>query len=202
MIKIFTGDNRLRASQEITRLLGDNYEVIEGADLTPSDLPSLFLGATLFADTRNILIRDLSTNPSVFAKLPDYLNTPHQVIIQELKLDKRSATYKSLKNHIEIRDFPLPKDPSLQLVFDIFRTAERNGQKSLQMLAKIKTAEDPIRFFGLLASQALKNYSRRQGTKEKKVLQELSQLDLQLKSTATDPWLLIEGFLLRVQTSS
>lgn len=200
MIKIFTGDNRLRASQEITKLLGDNYEVIEGADLTPGDLPSLFHGATLFTDTRNILIRDLSTNPSVFEKLPDYLNTPHQVIIQELKLDKRSATYKSLKNQVEIRDFPLPKNPNLQLVFDIFKTAERNGQKSLQMLAKIKPTEDPIRFFGLLVSQALKNYSRRQGTKEKKVLQELSQLDLQLKSTATDPWLLIEGFLLRVQT--
>ena len=100
MIKIFTGEDRIRAQQEITRYLGENYEIIEGAELELTTLPSIFQGASLFADTRNILIRDLSINKPVFDKLPDYLDTSHNVIIQEIKLDKRSNTYKILKDKI------------------------------------------------------------------------------------------------------
>ena len=81
MIKIFTGENRMRANQEINTALGKDYEIIEGADLSPNDLPSIFQGASLFAEKRNILIRDLSENKLVFEKLPEYLDTPHNVII-------------------------------------------------------------------------------------------------------------------------
>ena len=102
MIKIFTGDDRIKAKQEITKFLGTDYEVIEGPELNPTDLPSIFLGGSLFQPTRNILIRDLSTNKSVFEKLPDYLESPHQIAILEFKLDKRSTTYKALKDKIEI----------------------------------------------------------------------------------------------------
>ena len=66
MIKIFTGDDRTKAQQEITKLLGSDYEIIEGSDLLVSDLPSLMQGASLFATSRNILIRDLSPNKPVF----------------------------------------------------------------------------------------------------------------------------------------
>ena len=198
MLKIFTGDNRVRAGQEIKRELGDDYEVIDGADLMPNDLPTVFKGVNLFANTRNILIRDLSANKPVFEKLPDYLDTPHNIIILELKLDKLSATYKLLKNKIEIKDFPLPKEPNVGLVFDIYKTAKRDGRRAVADLRKIEPTQDPIMFFGLLASQALKDFAQKQGTKEKRALQELSKLDLQMKTTATDPWLLIEGFLLRL----
>ena len=200
MLKIFTGDDRIRAQQEITKLLGDGYEVIEGTDLTPNDLPSIFLGATLFAKKRRILIRDLSTNKPAYEELPSYLNTPHDVIVQELKLDKRSATYKSLKDKIEIKDFTLPRDPNSGLVFDTYKIAKHDGQKAVQTLGRIKSSQDPIMFFGLLVSQALKDYSVHQGTKEKRTLKELAKLDLELKSTPTDPWLLIEAFLLRLST--
>ena len=87
MIKIFTGDDRVKANREIQLELGSNYEVIEGQDLMPEDLPSIFKGASLFADERSILIRDLSTNKAVFDFLPDYLDTSHKVILLELKLD-------------------------------------------------------------------------------------------------------------------
>ena len=97
MIKIFTGDDRVRAKNEIVKLLGKSYEIIEGADLAPEALPSVFYGNTLFADKRKILIRDISTNKPVFDKLPDYLDTPHDVIIQEIKLETRSTTYKAIK---------------------------------------------------------------------------------------------------------
>lgn len=201
MIKIFTGDDRIRAQQEIIKLLGTNYEIIEGAELTPADLPSITQGTTLFAEsTRHILIRDLSPNHAVFDQLPSYLDTPHQIIILETKLDKRSATYKTLKGQIEIKDFKLPESQDFRLVFDIYRTAKRDGQKAVKMLAKIEPTEDPIKFTGLLISQALKDYRQHQGTKEKRALEELSQLDLNLKSTSFQPWLLVRSFLLQVSS--
>lgn len=200
MLKIFTGDNRVQAKAEITRILGPDYEVIDGLSLTPNDLPSIFMGGTLFASTRNILIRDLSENKPVFEKIPDYLDTPNNVIILELKLDKRSTTYKAIKDKITIQEFTMPKNPNMRLVFDIYKIAKSDGKKAVQTLSSLKTEEDPIMFFGLIVSQAIKDYSQRQGIKEKTILKELAKVDLQMKSTQIDPWLLVESFLLRLST--
>ena len=200
MLKIFTGDDRIRAKAEIVKLLGPDYEVIEGATLEPSDLPSIFKGNTLFASTRNILIRDLSENKPAFERLPDYTDTPHNIIILELKLDKRSAAYKAIKGKIEIKEFTMPKNPNLRLVFDIYKIAKTNGEKAVQTLSGLKSEEDPIMFFGLIVSQAIKDYQAHQGIKEKRVLKELAKVDLQMKSTQLDPWLLVESFLLRLNS--
>ena len=200
MIKIFTGEDRVRAGREIERELGADYEVIEGVDLVESDLPSIFQGASLFEEKRRILIRDLSANKAVFEKLSEYIDTSHTVIVLELKLDKRSAAYKDLKDKIEIREFKLVAHQNYGLVFDIYKMAKRDGKRAAEMLDKIKQDEDPIRFCGLLISQALKDYARNPGAKEKRVLKELSKLDLELKSTSYSPWLLIESFLLRVSS--
>ena len=200
MLKIYTGEDRIKAKKSITQFLGSNYEVIEGADLAPSDLPTILLGQSLFSKERSILIQDLSSNKPVFDELPKYLDTPHKVALLELKLDKRSSTYKTLQKKVEIKDFPLPKDPNLKLVFNIYHTAKRNGNEAVKMLEKIKSEEDPIMFFGLLASQAIKDYDSKQGNKEKRALRELSELDLKLKTTSFQPWLLIESFLLRLSS--
>lgn len=200
MIRIFTGDDRISANRTIQQILGSDYEVIEGADLTPADLPSITKGASLFADKRQILIRDLSTNKATFAELSNYLDTPHNIIILESKLDKRTAAYKTLKGQVEIQEFSLPPDPNLKLVFNIYTTAKHNGPKAINMLDKIQQHEDPVKFSGLLVSQALKDYRVHQGTKEKKALKELSILDLNLKTTSYQPWLLIRSFLLRLSS--
>ncbi len=200
MIQIFYGDDRVRAKAEIIKILGQDYEVYEGTDLVSSDLPSLFLGNSLLSGTRSILIRDFFLNKSIADKLLDYLTTPHNVIILELKLDKRSATYKSLKDQIIFKEFALPKNSNFNLVFDIYKIAKVDGPKALALLDKIKTEEEPMMFFGLLVSQAIKDYSTRQGIKEKRALRELSKLDLDLKSTSFQPWLLIESFLLRLSS--
>lgn len=201
MIKIFYGDDRVRAKQAIEKFFGTkDYEIIEGADLAPADLPSIFLGNSLFSNTRTILIRDLTINKPTYEKLPDYLNTSHKVAILELKLDKRSATYKSLKDQLEFQEFTLPKNPNFNLVFDIYRTAKHDGGKAVKMLEKIQSEEDPIMFCGLLISQALKDFKQRHGTKEKRVLKELSKLDLDLKSTSLQPWLLVQSFLLQLSS--
>lgn len=201
MIKVFYGDDRRRAQQEIAGFLGTkDYEIIEGTDLTAADFPSIFLGNSLFSKKRAILIRDLTTNKPAYEKLSEYLNTPHDIAILELKLDKRSAIYKSLKDQIEFKEFTLPKNPNFNLVFDIYRTAKHDGKKAVKMLEKIQSEEDPIMFCGLLISQALKDFKARQGTKEKRALAELSKLDLDLKSTSLPSWLLVQSFLLRLSS--
>lgn len=200
MIRIFYGEDRIRITSEIERILGKKYEVFEGAELDPSDLPSIFFGTSLLSADRKILIRDLSTNKPAFEKLADYLNSPYEIILFETKLDKRSNVYKTLKDKIEIKEFVGKKDPNLNLVFGIYNTAKRDGKKAVKDLEKIKMNEDPIMFFGLLVSQALKDFQQNQGTKEKKALKELSKLDLDLKSSKLSSWLLIESFLLRLSS--
>ena len=105
-----------------------------------------------------------------------------------------------MKDKIEIREFTLIKNQNFGLVFDIYRVAKRDGKRAVEMLDKIKQDEDPIRFTGLLISQALKDYARNPGVKEKRVLLELSKLDLEMKSTTYSPWLLVQSFLLRVSS--
>ena len=200
MLKIFSGEDRVRAKNEIEKLLGKKYEIIDGAELELSDLPTIFLGMSLLSDKRKIVIRDLSINKAAFEKIPEYLSSPHDIIIFETKLDKRSATYKLLKNKIEIKEFALRPDPNQNLVFSIYNTAKRDGKKAVSDLEKIKLNQDPIMFFGLLVSGAIKDFQAHQGTKEKKALKELSKLDLDLKSSKLSSWLLIESFLLRLSS--
>jgi hypothetical protein len=195
MIKIFTGDDRVKANQEIKRLLGD-YEVIDCTDLTPKDLPQIFMGRTIFdTGNRHILLRDFTANSDIFPELPKYLDTKHDVILLESKLDKRTATYKEIKDKIEIKEFILPPKTDYRMGFEIYRTAKTNGGRAVEMLRKIEVYEDPIRFTGLLVSAALKEFNP-------KVLKELSKLDIQMKSSKIDPWLLVESFLLKISKLS
>lgn len=198
MIRIFYGENRVAIEDAIKKLFDTNYEVVEGAEITESDLPSIFMGACLFAEKRQILIKDLGENKGAFEKLPDYLGTPHDVILFESKLDKRTATYKAIKDKIEIKEFPNVINSNVRLVFDIYNTAKRDGKKAVAMLEQIESEQDPYMFFGLLVSQALKDFDLKQGNKEKRVLMELSKLDNLMKSSSIQPFSLLKSFLLQV----
>ena len=198
MIRVYYGDDRVRAKRDIEKILGDKYEIIDGGELKVEDLPSVFLGNSLFSEKRNILIRDMSSNKLVYDKLPDYLGTVHNIVVFELKIDKRSVVYKALKNEIEWKEYKLPVNPNMRLVFDIYKTAKHDGKKAVAMLEKIKSEEDPVMFCGLMVSQALRDYKAHPGVKEKRVLKELSELDLNMKSTSLQPWMLVQGFLLRL----
>ena len=68
------------------------------------------------------------------------------------------------------------------------------------MLNKIKDEQDPYMFFGLMVSQALKDFEFRQGTKEKRALFELSKLDNLMKSSTVEPFTLLQAFLLQVSS--
>lgn len=200
MIRIFYGENRTKAFAEIDKILGKNHEVLEGEELSVSDLPSIFKGASLFDAKRKILIRDLSPNEAVFAKISDYLDTEHEVIILESKLDKRTSVYKNLAKNIEIKEFASLKNPNAGLVFDILDVAMRDGKKAVQMVEKIENEQDPYMFTGLLISQAIKKFEQKHGTKEKRTLKELSKLDIRMKTTSLPPWTLVKPFLLQVSS--
>ncbi|MBO7657251.1 hypothetical protein J6S55_01225 [Candidatus Saccharibacteria bacterium] len=197
MIKIFTGDDRVRAGNEIKKLLGENYEVIDCADLTKRDLPMIFKSATFFDEHRRILLRDFTANPEIYPELINYLNTPHDIILLETKLDKRTTTYKEIKDRLEIKEFKLPPAIDFREVYGIYNLAKRDGKKAVIALRKVESSEDPIRFTGLLTSQALKEFSPK-NPKTIKILKKLSRLDINLKSSKIDPWLLVESFLLEI----
>ena len=88
----------------------------------------------------------------------------------------------------------------MRAVFNIYDTALVNGERAVKELEKIQDKQDPYMFFGLLISQAIKKFEWRQGAKERRILLELSKVDMQMKTTAYDPWFLIKSFLLRVKT--
>ena len=200
MIRIFYGENRVKAKEEIRKILGENYEVLEGAEILVADMSSIFMGGSLFCDKRSILIKDLGENKEVFDELPKYLESPHEIILFESKLDKRTVTYKAIKDKVEIKEFADLKKPEFNLVFDIYNTAKRDGKRAVQMLEKIENEQDPFMFLGLLASQAIKDFEMRQGTKEKRALRELSKLDNLMKSTSLQPFSLLKSFLLQVSS--
>lgn len=198
MIKIFYGDDRLRAGQEIKKFLGEEYEVIEGAELNENELPSVFLGNSLFSAKRKILIRDLTANKGACEKILEYLNTPHDVVILETKLAKTSAFYKAIKDKVKILEFKLPETNAYKRALGVYNTAKKDGAKAVKMVEELKYEEDAIGFTGMIISIALKEYDARPGQKEKRVLKELSKLDIEMKSTTFEPWMLLSSFLLRL----
>lgn len=201
MIKIFFGEDRVTIFSAVRKELGDDYEVFDGENLSVDDLPNIFFGTSLFGETRKILIKDLAENKEVFEKIQDYLKTTHDVVLWESKLDKRSVIYKTLsKEKVEMTEFKLLEPTNSKEVFDIFDIALRDGQKAIKMVEKIQETNDPFMFVGLLASQAIKKFEYRQGRKEKRVLKELSNLDIQMKSTSIEPWTLIKLSLLKLSS--
>lgn len=204
-IRIFTGEDRVKAQAEILRVLGEGYEVFEGESLTANDLPGIFWGATLFSvGERKILIKDLSENKEVWAELAEkaceFAKTDAKVILWESKLDKRLAATKALvKAGLEVKEFKAQEPVDMKAVFDIYNIALRDGARAVSELEKIESKQDPYMFFGLLVSQALKKLEwKPSGVKEKKALKELAATDMQMKSTGVDPWMLVKSFLLRV----
>lgn len=97
-----------RALDAITRDFDGVPEKLEGSDLELSRLPDLLAGATLFADKRLVIIKNLSENKSLWEVLPDWLGRVgddiHLVLV-EPKPDKRTKTYKDLKKSADVKEF-------------------------------------------------------------------------------------------------
>ncbi len=201
MIRIFYGDDRKAAQKMVVRELGDGYEVVEAENLTANDMPSVLLGASLFAETRSILIKDLSENKECWETLPKYVaDCPHKVVIWETKLDKRSVVYKELSEceNVEFKEFKQAEDPDAKKVFDIFEAAMRgDGKTAVKLCEKIETTNDPYLFMGLMVSQAVKKLQFN-NSRAPKALKILAAADLDMKSTSLEPWAIVKMALLKI----
>jgi DNA polymerase III delta subunit len=111
MITLLTGDNSFEIREALQAIVADFdgiAERVDGSQLELRQLPDLLMGGTLFAEKRLVIISDLSSNSSLWQKLPDWLprvsDDVHLVLIDE-KPDKRTISYKALKEAANVREF-------------------------------------------------------------------------------------------------
>lgn len=104
MIYLFSGENSFEVEREV-RALADQFdgevEKIDGGELAVDQLSDLLAGATLFSSKRLIVIKNASSNRSVWTALGEWLEkgVENDVILIETNIDKRTKTYKWLSKH-------------------------------------------------------------------------------------------------------
>lgn len=134
MITLLMGDNsfeRHEVLQAIVARFDGAAERFDGAELELRQLPDLLMGGTLFADKRLVIISGLSSNSSLWQKLPNWLprlsEDVHLVLVDE-KPDKRTVSYKALKEVAHIQDYPAWTDRDYQKAEQWF-TARAKAQQ-------------------------------------------------------------------------
>jgi len=111
VITLLTGDNSFETAQAIRQLRDEfdgTVEMIDGSELELRQLPDLLMGATLFADKRLVIIKQLADNVAVWNNFADWLPRiagDIHVVLVEPKPDKRTKTYKDLKAAATVREF-------------------------------------------------------------------------------------------------
>lgn len=108
MITLLTGDNTFEIDRALGRIIAEfdgDAERIDGSNLQLRQLPDLLMGATLFADKRLVIIKNLSENKPVWTDfyqwIPRLSDDIHLVLV-ESKPDKRMVTYKDLKKSADV----------------------------------------------------------------------------------------------------
>ncbi len=147
MITLFIGDNSFeieRALQKIATDFDGIVEKIEGSDLVISQLPDILMGVSLFATKRTIIIRNLSENKSIWSVfsnwIPKISDDIHLVLI-EPKPDKRTTTFKSLKNSSDVHESQQWSDSDIQkaekwVASEALRQELELNKKSVQTLVQ------------------------------------------------------------------
>lgn len=112
MITALVGENSFAVKEALAEIIAGfsgTPERYDGDQVTLEQFAGLVGGALLFADTRLVIIRDLSHNSELWSRLPDWIegvaDETHLVLIDE-KPDKRTVSYKALKTAGAIREFP------------------------------------------------------------------------------------------------
>ena len=216
VIRVFYGDDRVKISEEVRRIFGAEYEVMEGEKAEFSEVLDACVGMSLFGrgvnggfdggsgGERKILIKDLSKNTAVWEKFcekAEELLDKNAVIVWEEKFDKRLKVNKDLiATGVEVREFKMidAGAADAKLVFEILDVAMVNGKRGVEILEKIEKNQDPFMLVGLFATQAIKKYGARQGVRERELLAQLAKLDMDMKSSSIEPMLLVKGFLLEL----
>ena len=112
MITWIIGENSFEARQALAAIeagFDGVAERVDGEALQLADLPELFMGVTLFAPERLVVISELSRNSVLWEKLPEWLprisDAVHVVFVDQ-KPDKRTKSYKELAKVAEMHECP------------------------------------------------------------------------------------------------
>lgn len=112
MISLFIGENSFEVTRSLEKVIAEfngDIERIDGAQIEMRQLPDLLMGATLFSAKRLVIIKDLSSNKSVWNDLIDWLPRVGEdvhVVFVDSKPDKRTKTYKELVKAADVSEFP------------------------------------------------------------------------------------------------
>lgn len=206
MLHIYYGDDRAKSDAAAKKVLGQNYEIIDAENLELSDLPTIFMGASLFeTDSRKILLKGLADKKELFDELEKYLNTPHEIVILETKIDGKWGSFKNLKKaqNIDIVENKIPEDPKERwLAFNIYDLALKNPDAAIKILRENEETEDPYAMIGAWATSAIKNLKSAPNSKHNRtIVKKLAEIDNLLKTTkfSESPWPILESFLLRLK---
>lgn len=111
VITALVGENSFEINRELERIavsFGGVAERVDGTELELRRLPDLFMGSTLFADKRLVIIKNMSENKNIWGVFGEWLarisDDVHVVLVDE-RPDKRTKTYKELQKLTTIREF-------------------------------------------------------------------------------------------------
>jgi DNA polymerase III delta subunit len=111
MITLLVGDNSFEVERALSVIIDEfdgAVERIDGSELQLSQLPDILMGVSLFADKRLVVIKNLSDNKSVWPVFGDWItkvSSDIHLVIVEPKPDKRTSTYKALKESVDVREY-------------------------------------------------------------------------------------------------
>jgi DNA polymerase-3 subunit delta len=103
MISLILGENTFENERQITQIIAafdGTVERLDGETLDVKQLPDIFMGMSLFATKRLIIIKNLSVNKALWNALEEWIARLHDethLVFVELKPDKRTKTFKSLQ---------------------------------------------------------------------------------------------------------
>lgn len=144
MITLLTGENSFEIDRA-TRMIANNFsgqpEKYDGAELAANQLPDLFMGATLFASERLVIIKSLAENKQLWDSLTDWLpriNSDIHLVLIDAKPDKRTKTYKELVKVANVKEFKLWSDRDTSLAQKwLTEEAQQQGVKLDQTSARL-----------------------------------------------------------------
>lgn len=205
MIHLYYGEDRLKSEEMAKNVLGLDYENIDAENLNVEDLPTIFLGTSLFdTGTRKILIKGLAERKELFEEIEKYLDTPHEIVILENKINGNWAGLKNLKKakNIDLVENKIPVDKEKQnLAFNVYTMAISNPKKAVEMLRKNEDDIDPYATLGAWGYKAVEGLKKNPNSKKsREIIKELAKIDVLLKTTkfSESPWPVLESFLLRL----
>lgn len=205
-ICILHGTDRNAIMAAAKTKLGEEFEIFEADNITVADMDSIFLGQTLFggSEKRRIMLKDLNDNKDCFAKLPDYVNTEHEVVvIANGKLNKTFAYVKDVLgcDGIESKLFETIEERSRDRFesFEPFNQAFAGHAKiALKKLDNLKDHTAAPMVLGTMGSQAAKLIGTKDNAKAIKAMKILARADEMSKRSGLDMWVPLEWALLEI----